>query len=299
MKKESEQQQNRYLKRIHQVQNYIEENLDKPFSLEELAEVSHFSPFHFHRLFKTWVGESVASYIRRLKLERAAQRLLLVRDNITTIALESGFETPSSFSKAFKALFSLSPSEFIESQTELKKQRFEPILESEITMIKHTLKEVAPFRVNFVRKVGDYFKTAPLAWNAIRQVVIDKDVDPSECQFYGLTHDNPDITSVEKCRFDACMKPKTLLPHEGELLEQGMGGGLYAIFTHTGPYDTLGDTYREIFGVWLSQQNDVELRDAPCFCHYVDRDVIDYPKLTAKERAELKTDIYIPIQTRK
>ncbi len=287
---------NRYIERINRVLNYIEEHLDSDFTLENLAAVSHFSPFHFHRLFKSMVGESVASYIRRLKLERAAQRLLVIKDNITTIALESGFETPSSFAKAFKSHFSLTPTEFIESKAEVMRKRFNPQLLSEEAMIEHTLENLEPFKVNFIRKTGDYFKTAPEAWNAIRQLVKDKNLDKTQFKFYGLAHDNPDITDVNKCRFDACLKGDSLMPSEGQLQQQTLGSGLYAVFSHTGAYDTLGETFRKIFGPWITHQENYELRDALSFCHYVDREVIDYPSMSDEQRSKLTTKIYVPIK---
>ena len=81
-----------YKKRVCQAMNFISHNLDRDLSLEEIAEAASFSIFHFHRIFKTLVGETVASFTLRLRLEFAANRLRSNQhDDITTIAMDCGF----------------------------------------------------------------------------------------------------------------------------------------------------------------------------------------------------------------
>ncbi|HSB01191.1 MAG TPA: AraC family transcriptional regulator [Anaerolineales bacterium] len=91
---------------------YIREHLNQPLNREVLAEVAGFSVPHFHRVFTAHVGESAISYIRRLRLERAARKLRMGAVDITEVALTAGYETHAAFSKAFKQQFGLSPSEF-------------------------------------------------------------------------------------------------------------------------------------------------------------------------------------------
>ena len=67
--------QQTYRQRLLKVLVHINEHLDKDLALEQLARISHFSPFHFHRVFRAMVGESVHQHVRRLRLELAAVRL--------------------------------------------------------------------------------------------------------------------------------------------------------------------------------------------------------------------------------
>ena len=60
-------------KRILRVLVHIQTHLDENLALDDLARVAHFSPFHFHRVFRGMMGESVKEHVRRLRLERAAQ----------------------------------------------------------------------------------------------------------------------------------------------------------------------------------------------------------------------------------
>src|SRR5262249_50256222 len=101
-----------YQARMLHVLAHIQKNLDGSLSLEELAAVAHFSSFHFHRIFRGLVGESVKEHVRRLRLERAAHRLRHTGQQITEIALDAGYQTLESFTRAFHRMFSQSPSEF-------------------------------------------------------------------------------------------------------------------------------------------------------------------------------------------
>jgi AraC family transcriptional regulator len=91
---------------------YIRAHIGEPLSRERLADVAGFSVPHFHRIFTAHVGESAISYIRRMRLERAARKLRMGAVDITEVALAAGYDTHAAFSKAFKQQFGLSPSEF-------------------------------------------------------------------------------------------------------------------------------------------------------------------------------------------
>jgi AraC family transcriptional regulator len=97
---------------IEEVMRYIRHHIDKPLNRETLADIAGFSVPHFHRIFRAHVGESAISYVRRLRLERAARKLRMGAVDITEVALAAGYDTHAAFSKAFKQQFGLSPSEF-------------------------------------------------------------------------------------------------------------------------------------------------------------------------------------------
>ena len=101
-----------YSERIDEVKYYIREHIDEPLSREVLAVVAGFSVPHFHRVFTAHVGESAASYVRRLRMERAGRKLRMGAVDITEVALAAGYDTHAAFAKAFKQQFGLSPSEF-------------------------------------------------------------------------------------------------------------------------------------------------------------------------------------------
>ena len=101
-----------HCQRIDGVTRYIHDHMDEPLTREVLAEVAGFSVPHFHRIFTAQMGENIASYVRRVRLERAGRKLRMGAVDITQVALAAGYDTHAAFSKAFKQQFGLSPSEF-------------------------------------------------------------------------------------------------------------------------------------------------------------------------------------------
>jgi len=98
--------------RIQHIQHYIREHIDEPLNRKALAAVACFSVPHLHRVFSACTGESIASHIRRVRLERAGFKLRMGAVDITEVALAAGYHTHAAFSKAFKQQYGLSPSAF-------------------------------------------------------------------------------------------------------------------------------------------------------------------------------------------
>jgi AraC family transcriptional regulator len=99
-----------YLRRINRVIDHISENLTEPLDLDTLARLAHFSPFHFHRVFRSLIGEPLHAFIRRLRLEKAVFQMRYGPEcTLTEIALACGFSSSSDFSRAFKQAYGFSP----------------------------------------------------------------------------------------------------------------------------------------------------------------------------------------------
>lgn len=101
-----------YKRRINRVFQFIEENLDSDLSLNRVSRIAFFSPFHFHRLFKFITGETLNEYVTRCRLEKSALDVMHKNISITEIALKWGFHDNSSFSRAFKKFYGVSPTGF-------------------------------------------------------------------------------------------------------------------------------------------------------------------------------------------
>lgn len=99
----SEATRREYAARMNRVVDHIQCHLAEPLDLERLAAVACFSPFHFHRLFHAWMGETLQVFVHRVRLERAAQLLVFDRlKSISDAALDCGFSSASAFARAFK-----------------------------------------------------------------------------------------------------------------------------------------------------------------------------------------------------
>jgi AraC-like DNA-binding protein len=116
------QANNEYAQRINRVIDYLRGNLDRQVKLEELAKVACFSEFHFHRIFGAVSGETLNNFTNRLRLEKAARLLRYSGQNLTDIALECGFSSSATFSRAFRSGYDTSPSQFRKSG-EIKKSK--------------------------------------------------------------------------------------------------------------------------------------------------------------------------------
>jgi AraC family transcriptional regulator len=81
-------------------------------SLEALARRAGWSAFHLHRAFRRVVGETPKQYTQRVRLERAAARLVSTRDSVLQVAIAAGFASHEVFTRAFRRRFGRAPAEY-------------------------------------------------------------------------------------------------------------------------------------------------------------------------------------------
>lgn len=288
-----------YKERILQVLVFIQRNLDNELALEDFARVAHFSPYHFHRVFRGIVGESLQEHIRRLRLERAAMRLKHTDWTVLEIALEACYETHEAFTRAFHAFYDCSPSRFrLDKGLVLKANApgvhyredgtidgFQMPVGGEAMEVR--IERLEPMRVAFVRHVGPY-NQVQAAWDKLCMPLGREGQLGAAARFIGVCYDDPEVTPPEKIRYDACITVDDDVAASGEVGVQTLAGGDYAVVTHAGPYDTVGRTYATLFGQWLPHSGR-ELRSEPSLEFY-----LNDPESTDPE--DLLTDIYAPLE---
>lgn len=103
-----------YVAKFMEVCNYITDHLDEEINTDRLAEIAGFSKFHFSRLFKEFTGCSNHEYLIQRRLEAAEQLLANPDLSITDVAMQSGFNSLSTFTRVFKAEKDMTPSAFRE-----------------------------------------------------------------------------------------------------------------------------------------------------------------------------------------
>jgi AraC family transcriptional regulator len=292
-----------YRERILSVLVHIQQNLDAALSIEALARRAYFSPFHFHRVFRGMVGESVMQHVRRLRLERAAMRLKHGDDPVTRIAFDAGYETHEAFTRAFRSMFGVAPSRFRDraravslppapsgvhyaaaSDTAAIEFR-----EKEARPMQVEVRRIPPMRVAFKRHTGPYMEVGR-TWETFVPWLGSQGLLGAETQFIGVGHDDPEVTPPEKVRYDACVTVDDRFEPEGEVGVTTIGDGEYAVTVHHGPYEKLGETYAALCGEWVPRSGR-ELRAAPCLEFY-----LNDPESTESE--ELLTEVCVALEPR-
>src|SRR5437773_338747 len=176
-----------YKERLLRVLVHIQQHLDEPPSLEELARLACLSPYHFHHVFTGMLHESLGNHMRRLRLERAASRLKLTQLPVVEIAFEAGYETHEAFSRAFRKSFGLSPIAFrrrdglkmqiqipsgVHYQDRKRLASFRAVQVGGKTM-NVKIKELKPMRVAFMRHLGPYNKVGQTWEKLLMQLGIE------------------------------------------------------------------------------------------------------------------------------
>lgn len=275
-----------YKERINDVLHHIHYDITEDLSVEVLASIASLSPFHFNRVFKKTVGESVHAYVRRVRLEHAANALLFNPDSsVSEILRESGFISNSSFTHAFKECFGVTPTKWREVDTPLHINQNIADIEALDVEIDYTPK----IKVAYVRHQG-YNKTIKEAWLKLQNWCYENRLDYEVYQMIGLHHSNPNIVKKEECHYVACLK----LDEDIEYFHSGEVGVMYiprmfcAKFSLTGKYGDLMKYMDYIYYKWLpnSKYEKVHLPSMAIYHknHFIRKD----------ERFEL--DFYIPLR---
>lgn len=276
-----------YRQKLNIIKEYIHNNLDTKIELKTLAELSHLSSFHFHRISRALLGEPIGTYISRTRLETAAKMIRYTALTIEDIAYNVGYETPSSLSKAFKHYFGTTPSNYRKDKQFKTKTTL--TMKTSLNIKKPKIATVEDKNCIYYRLTGAYNgMDYGTAWAALWQEVKTQKLFTAGIEHIGLPYDDPKITDENKIRYDAC-----LIIHKNAILSGDIGtkilkGGRFAIFHYQGSYANISQVYDYIFNTWLLE-NEYELRDDTVREKYLNN-----PDKT--EESKLKTEFYLPIK---
>jgi AraC family transcriptional regulator len=187
----------------------VQVNLGGDLRTEALAETAGMSRSRFHTVFTETVGETVKQYTLRLRLERAAFRLLSETTEVATIAFDLGFGSHEAFSRAFRRRFNQSPTKYRtegpapDLQHSSRRGGLEGRAE-ELYLSDTRAIQLAAMPVLFRRYTGPYETVTPDAFDQLVEWTRKHDVPT--CGLLGIAHDAPNITPPEHLRFDVCVR---------------------------------------------------------------------------------------------
>lgn len=214
-----------YLVSVNKALQFIEVSLDQDITLEAVSAVACYSPFHFHRIFKTVTNETLNGYISRKRIEKAASILLHRHEvSITEISSRYGFNSNSSFTRSFKKFYSQSPSAFrqqgpsqfskigeIESKIGQVYKNLEAYfcdmnnLKNWIEMnAKIEIKEMPELKLAYVTSIG-HQGIAGAYDTLVKWAKPNGILNLADTKMVTIYHDSFKITSQEKVRVSACV----------------------------------------------------------------------------------------------
>jgi AraC family transcriptional regulator len=256
-----------YHYRINHVVNYIEEHLTNPLTLEEVSEVGAFSPYHFHRVFKTVMGENVHAFVQRIRVEKAIKLLLFhPYRSVSDIALDCGLQTAAHFCRVFRQHTGLSATEF-RRRHDLRaiSERFRaglPLEKSDglvrrLAEIPIELRNLAPMQAIYARYRGTINEgkenpNIPALFSRVSSWLEAREALNEDSMTVGLVLDDPFITPEGKHRYDACLTTEQPLAPTGDLGVRTIPGGKYAIVRMADSPDMVKAVLHLISIEWLA-----------------------------------------------
>ncbi len=313
-----------YRSRINRVIDYIESNFGRDLTLKELADIAGFSPYHFHRIFSGVVGETLYGFIQRIRLEKAASKLVQQpRTSITQIGLECGFTSSSAFARAFRERYRVSASAWrsvvykeysknknstMESKDYLSgsnpgkdfatypsytQNKFTWRVEMKDGTMKTEVevKEMPEMTVAYVRHIGPYKAQPNVFQNLFNRLMIWAGprglMSQPDLKVISVYYDDPEITDDTKLRVDACISVPKDTKVDGEVGKTTIPAGKYAI-GHFEVGDTeYQDAWNAIYSGWLPESG-YQPADGPCYELY--------PENMDESAEKHRVDIYIPVK---
>jgi AraC family transcriptional regulator len=282
---------------------HIQTHLESDLNLELLAERVGFSAYHYHRIFREVIGEPVKEYVRRLRIERAAYRLKISEETILHVALDAGFKTHESFTRAFTRQFHITPNEFrtnyLRASRERKKQAQPKYIadypvKTEPASRQVRLEHVRPIIVAFVRHVGPYDKLldkeSPMSvlWDELFEWGNANKLINADSLLIGIPQDDPSITPPEKQRFDVCVQIPEFRNPSGHIGCQTISAGMFGVGRHYGSFDDLAETYMYIYDSLVTVGKYNLRRQTPF-------EVYGHSRVKGDIRIHF-TDVYLPVE---
>lgn len=273
----------RYEDRLLRVVRYIHDNPTGDLSLDALSDVAAMSRFHWHRVFHAMTGETCAQVVRRMRLHRAAGRLVREETPVDVIAVECGYPQPRSFVQAFRSSYGMTPGAFrkvgrLDAPMLLKRN-------GELKMYPIEMRETDARKVIGLPHMGAYMEIGS-KFEQIVAMLSSRDLWHVCGPMLGVYYDDPQAVSEAELRSFAGVEWRGDGAPEGfETLD--LPAGRVAVLTFKGPYATLKSGYDWLYGEWLPTSGETP-RDAPCYEVYLNN-----PREVAPE--ELLTEIHLPI----
>ena len=262
-----------YEKRVNRVIDHVRDHLAEDLSLERLARIAAFSPFHFHRVFRAITGETLSAFVQRLRLERAAVALIHRDESVLAVALDHGFSSAATFARAFKARFGMSATRWRAGGARRWSKRSKANRNPGKAIGRRPrhgrpmnvrVTQLPGYRVAYMRYVGPFGAHGiPGLWRRLREWMGARGLDGPDCIKLGIGRDDPRVTAPEKCRYDACVVVPAGFTGDRWVNVTEVPGGRYGVAEFTGGPHEIEQAWNTLYRSWLPGSG-YEPDDRPC-----------------------------------
>ncbi|SEC44000.1 transcriptional regulator, AraC family [Tenacibaculum sp. MAR_2009_124] len=282
------------LERYQRLLKFLEEKFKSSIESEDIEAISFYSYRNINRIFLALQHETIGQYIKRRKLEKAAEYIKFSDTEISDIALDIGYGDVAAFSKAFKKHFRCTPSRFRKSfdlQQKITNDLIKAKEQKEIDPLLFEIKTLPAFTTLFLQYQGSYENTKGIkkTWKQLIKYAYDNKLLHENTIFLGEILDDDEITESIYCRYNAGI----ILPENCDFKPKGLFGvkeissQKYAKFIHKGSHEACFESYNQIYARWIFDVQ-LEFEDSPILEFYINDDD------TTPEK-DLITEIYIPV----
>lgn len=283
-----------WLERLNQAMAYLEDHLEEEADLGRMAQIACCSAFHFQRMFSYIAGVPLSEYIRRRKMTRAAFDLQSSDQRVVDIAVKYGYDSPTSFNRAFQNVHGIAPSEARRPGMVLKAYppiSFKISIKGE-TEMNYRIEQKAAFRIVGVKEhyqmsIEENFAQIPMFWQKTGQT-------GAIGQVCSLMNQEPfGVMGVSTCMngkdFDYYIAVASNCEVPEGMVEYTVPASTWAIFTCIGPMPTAIQALQSrIVSEWLPSSG-YEYANAPDIELYFEGD---------QQAEDYRCEVWLPVEKR-
>lgn len=278
-----------YRQRLTRVIDYIHDNIDGNLDVNTLADIAYMSPYHFHRIYRELMHETVNATVRRLRLQKAAVYLIRSDKSSSTIAQQVSYGSVEAFTHAFTKQFGMSPSNYrkLKKNSDISDEPYIAMLPTEKKRY-DTMYDVETITIDKINlagfnHIGDYMDIGN-TFEKLFMTAGSMNLLRDNTRSIGIYYDDPKTVNTNELRSMACVSVENQQTIDNQFEKISIPAGKCVSVLFKGPYAELEKPYDWLFGHWVPENNK-EIADFPPFEEYLNN-----PKTTPPN--ELLTRIY-------
>ncbi|MBS1567083.1 MAG: helix-turn-helix domain-containing protein [Bacteroidetes bacterium] len=254
---------------IDNILHFINRHFDQNLSLNTLAAQAHYSPYHFHRLFRQRVGEAPGQYLQRLRLEKSTKELLFYPDkSIYAISVDCGFSSQSVYARAFKNKYGITAEQYRGKAIETIRQKTEHF---HFDAQQYPVTIARPERI-FIACELTLLHDGPqimTAFHNLHQWACARELTGRQPEYFGIFIDSPYTTPLQKCRYLAGIRVSHAVPGKDC---QELGGITVAQIPVRGNFEILTDYSLYVKKRWIPDSGYSIIQGIPGYERFMEMD---------------------------